>query len=433
MSLEAVSTLQDLQQWSMLNHLSHKTIYIIGSLIVVSFLVIAITKKLKIPSVVGYIFIGILFSDNLIYNLPFLSTLQKEWYTYLIDSFNYVTILAVSFISFTIGSELSIRVLKKLELEFALIVILESLGAFSLVTISMLLVEQPLFIALLLGAIASATAPAATVLVIKEYKARGEFAATLLMILAIDEALALIIFSFAEPIALISVADELQFSFFTAICIPTFKILGAILLGLNVGYLSQKLMNYYSGKKTRKILLLLSTIVGISAISLALDFSPLIANLSVGFAYRNFSRKYLGVAKHMDTLTIPLYAIFFILAGTHIQFNQITSQSFLVLALVYALARIIGKVGGASLGGWLSNAPPKVTKYIGVGLLPQVGVAIDLAYTVQRDFINFSVHGSQVGMLVFNILLFTTAVTEIVGPLLTEYALIQTEEININE
>ncbi|GAB6098340.1 cation:proton antiporter [Halanaerocella petrolearia] len=430
MDLKAVETLHELQKWSMLNHLEHKIIYIIGALVVVSFLMISITKKLKIPSIVGYIFIGILFSSSLIQDLPFLTAIQKEWYSYLIDSFSYVTVLAVSFISFTIGSELSISVLKKLELEFALIVLLESLGAFSLVTISMLLLGEPLFIALILGAIASATAPAATVLVIKEYKPKGELAATLLVVLAIDEALALIIFSFAEPIALTLVSPTASLSIFNTFFIPLGKIIGAVILGLNIGYFSQKLMGVHYYNKTRKVLLLLATVFGVSATALALNFSPLIANLSVGFAYRNFSKKHLGIAEHMDTLTIPLYAIFFILAGTHIRFDNITSSSFLMVALVYAIARIIGKVGGASLGAWLSEAPKKVTKYIGVGLLPQIGVAIDLTYKVQSDFIHFSVNNEKVGVLIFNILLFTTAITEIVGPLLTEYVFIKAGEVN---
>ncbi|AGB41249.1 Kef-type K+ transport system, membrane component [Halobacteroides halobius DSM 5150] len=429
MSLDTVNTLTDLQYWSLTNELSHKVIYIIGALVVVSFLVLSITKKLKIPGVVGYIFIGILFSPGVINNLPVFSVMQKEWYGYLIDSFNYITVLAVSFISFTIGSELSIRILKKLELEFALIVLFESLGAFSLVTISLLALGKPTSLALILGAIASATAPAATVLVIKEYRAKGELAATLLVVLAIDEALALIIFSFAEPIALINIAPKLELTIFNAFFIPLAKIIGAVILGLNIGYFSQKLMSYYHNK-SKKILLLLSSVLGVSALALALHISPLIANLSVGFAYRNFSKKHLGIAEYMDTLTTPLYAIFFILAGTHIRFNSVTSESFLILVAIYATARIIGKVGGASLGAWLSDAPDKVIKYIGVGLLPQVGLAIDLAYTVQREFVHFSVGGYKFGVLVFNVLLFTTAITEIIGPLLTEYALSKTGEMH---
>lgn len=429
MNLTDVTNLQELQQWALVNHVSHKVLYIIGALVIAAFAIKLLTERFrKIPSVVGYIFLGMLFSRDVITHIPFLSPDQTEWYTYLIDSFNYVTILAVSFISFTIGTELSIDVLKRLELEFAAIVFLESIASFSLVFFSMYSLGEPVYIALVLGAIAAATAPAATVLVLKQYGAKGELSATLLIVLALDEALALVIFGFAESIALIQVDPQTSLTFYRAVVVPAGKILGAVVLGLNVGYFSQKLMHFYH-QKGHKILLLLATVFGVSAVSIAFDFSPLIANLAVGFAYHNFSEKYLGIAKRMDTITVPLYAIFFILAGTHIRFSHLFSGGFLVTALVYFVARSVGKIGGASLGAKISEAPVKVQKYIGLGLLPQAGLAIDLAYAVQRDFVHLSAGGMKIGNLVFNILLFTMALTEIVGPLLTEYALSKSGEM----
>ena len=428
MSLEMVNSLAELRQWSVLNHVDHKVVYIIGALVFFSFIVISITKKLKIPKVVGYVLIGILFSVSTIKRIPFLPAQAKEWYAYLINSFSYVTVLTVSFISFKIGTELSLEVLKKLELEFALIVFLESLGAFGLVTGSMLLLDQPLFLALVLGAIACATAPAATVMVLKEYKAHGELSATLLVVLALDEALALIIFSFAEPIALTCGSEHMSLTWMNGLFIPLVKVLGSISLGLVIGYFSQKGMIAYHSK-VRKVLLLLTTVFGASALAILFDGSPLIANLAVGFAYRNFCKRHLGIAKDMDTITIPLYAIFFILAGTQIRITSITSRGFLIIALTYAVTRIIGKLSGAYLGAKLSDAPKKVQKYIGLGLLPQIGVAIDLAYKVERDFIHLAGEKAKLGMLVFNILLFTAAITEILGPLATEYALSKSGEM----
>ncbi|MBM7557402.1 cation:proton antiporter [Halanaerobacter jeridensis] len=428
MDLTTVNSLADLRKWSLLNHVDHKVVYVIGVLVFFSFIIISITKKLKIPKVVGYVLVGILFSVSTVNRVPFLSGQAKEWYAYLINSFSYVTVLTVSFISFKIGTELSIEVLKKLEVEFALIVFLESIGSFALVTGSMLLLEQPLFLALVLGAIACATAPAATVMVLKEYKAHGELTATLLVVLALDEALAVIIFSFAEPIALTCGAEHMSLTFTNGFLIPLIKVLGAISLGLLAGYFSQKAMvDYHS--KVKKVLLLLTTVFGVSAIAIFFHASPLIANLSVGFAYRNFCKRHLGIAEHMDTITIPLYAIFFILAGMQIKIASITSVSFLIIAVTYFVARTIGKLGGSYLGAKLSGAPKKVEKYIGLGLLPQIGVAIDLAYKVERDFAHLAGEKAKLGMLVFNILLFTAAITEILGPLATEYGLNQAGEM----
>ncbi len=421
--------LPQLQQWMLFHHKDHKIIYIIGLLVVLSFVLHNITKKLKLPSVVGYILIGILFSSSLIEKLPFVTLEFLDWYIYLINSFNYVTILAVSFISFTIGTELSLRILKRLELEFALIVLLESFGAFGLVTFGMLLLGKPLPIAIILGSIATATAPAATVMVLKEYGSGGKLSATLMIVLALDEALALIIFSFVEPVTLISYSPDISMTFFNIIFVPLLKIMGAVFIGLIIGFYSQRLMANYTAKYD-KVLLILATVFGISALSLYLGLSPLIANLAVGFAYRNFAKKRLDISSQIETITIPLYAIFFILAGTRLQITNLADNSFLIIALIYTLSRIIGKVGGASLGARLSNAPPNVCKYIGFGLLPQIGVDIDLAYILQRDFVHLSGEAACLSELVFNIILFTTMITEIFGPLLTEYALGKSGEIH---
>ncbi len=430
MDFTRINDLNDLQYWLIVNGVSHKIVFILGILIVCTFVIQMITKKLKIPSVVGYVLLGTLFSVSVLDRIPFLSNNFIEWYSYLINSFNFIPTLAVSFISFTIGTALSIKVLKRLELEFTLIVLLESIGAFILVFLGMLAVGQPLFIALILGAIATATAPAATVMVLKEYGGEGELSATLMIVLALDEALALIIFSFIEPISMISINPDLKFTLVNTFFLPLGKVVGAVILGLVVGYYSQKKMADYHSK-TRKVLLILATVLGVASLAVAMDMSHMIASMAVGFAYRNFAKKRLDIADRIDTLTIPLFAIYFILAGTRIEIGNITSELFLLVALVYAVTRIIGKVGGASLGARLSNAPAKVTKYIGLGLLPQIGITIDLAYVIQQDFIHISARATEVSLLIFNIILYTTVITEIFGPLATEFALNKSGEMTI--
>jgi Kef-type K+ transport system membrane component KefB len=428
MDFTRINDLNDLQYWLIVNGVSHKIVFILGLLIVCTFLIHTLTKKLKIPSVVGYVLLGTLFSVSVLERIPLFSKGFVEWYSYLINSFNFVPTLAVSFISFTIGTSLSIKILKRLEFEFTMIVLLESIGAFVLVFLGMVAVGQPLYVALILGAIATATAPAATVMVLKEYGGEGELSATLMIVLALDEVLALIIFSFAEPISLISANPNLEFTLVNTFFLPLGKVVGAIMLGLVVGYYSQKLMATYHSK-TRKVLLILATVFGVASLAVAMDMSHMIANLAVGFAYRNFAKKRLEIADRIDTLTIPLFAIYFILAGTKIEIGHITSEWFILVALVYAITRIIGKVGGASLGARLSNAPAKVSKYIGLGLLPQIGITIDLAYIIQQDFIHLSAKAMEISLLVFNIILYTTVITEIIGPLATEYALNKSGEI----
>jgi Kef-type K+ transport system membrane component KefB len=127
-------------------------------------------------------------------------------------------------------------------------------------------------------------------------------------------------------------------------------------------------------------------------------------------------------------MTIPIYAVFFILAGTEIRLSSIASLSFLVLAFTYLFARMAGKLGGAYLGALLGKAPEKIKKYVGFGLFPQSGVAIALAYIIQKDFAS----DPRVGLLIFNILLFTAALTEVIGPFATKYAVFKAGEAKIN-
>ncbi|TDX48040.1 cation:proton antiporter [Orenia marismortui] len=425
MSLDAVSNFHQLQQWLLINQVSNKLLYIIGIFIVFALFIVLFTKKFKMPIVVGYVFIGILFSVSIVKHLPFLSEEVKEWYAFSIESFDYVADLALAFVAFTIGSELSIKVLKNLGKKITFIVLLESFGAAILVTLAMLAIGQPFYIALILGAIASATAPAAPVMVLKEYNAEGTLTSTLLAVVGIDDAVALTIFSFAEPISLIQASGSGELSVMTAFVEPLVEVIGAIVCGIVIGYISVKAIVKFEDK-TKKVLTLVATVLGASATAVFLNFSPLITNMAVGFAYRNFATKNPGIAEDMETLTIPLYAMFFMLAGTKIRITAITSVAFLITALVYTTARIIGKVTGASIGASLAQAEPKVKKYIGLGLLSQIGAAIALAYTVQRDFIDIP----SVGLLVFNILLFTTAITEVIGPLATKYAITKAGEIN---
>ncbi|PUU87487.1 cation:proton antiporter, partial [Halanaerobium sp.] len=273
------------------------------------------------------------------------------------------------------------------------------------------------------GAIASATAPAATVMVLKEYNAEGPLTSTIMAVVGLDDAFALIIFSLINPIAYSQYKGEASIKLTEIIVLPLIEIFGAIILGLFFGYVTQYLLTKFT-EKTRKILTIVTSITLSSAVSIFFGLSALIANMSVGFAVRNFAKKNLEISDEMDTLTVPLYALFFIIAGTEIRFSEMGSLSFLMIAFTYLIARIIGKVGGSTMAAKISGAPEAVQKFIGFGLLPQSGVAIALAYSVQKQY----VQDTKVGLLIFNTLLLTAAMTEVFGPLLTKYAVIKSGE-----
>jgi Kef-type K+ transport system membrane component KefB len=417
----------DVEEWLVLNDVANKELYLISLLLLFAFLVVLLAKKYRIPIVVGYVFLGILLSPDIISIFPVIDSEMSNMYTFVLANLDYVTNIALAFIAFTIGSELSIKTIKRLGKSIFSIAIMESVSAFVVVTAAVYFIGRPLYMALLFGAIASATAPAATVMVLKEYNSEGPLTSTIMAVVGLDDAFALIIFSLINPIAYSQYRGEGAIKLSEIIVLPLIEIFGAIILGLFFGYITQYLLTKFN-EKTRKILTIVTSITLSSAVSIFFGLSALIANMSVGFAVRNFAKKNLEISEEMDTLTVPLYAMFFIIAGTEIRFSEMGSLSFLLIAFTYLIARIIGKVGGATLAARISGAPEAVQKFIGLGLLPQSGVAIALAYSVQKQY----VQDAQVGLLIFNTLLLTAAMTEVFGPLLTKYAVIQSGEGKID-
>ncbi|TDP91763.1 transporter (CPA2 family) [Halanaerobium saccharolyticum] len=413
----------NVEEWLVLNNIANKELYLISLFLLFAFLVVLLAKKYRVPIVVGYVFLGILLSPDVIALLPTIDQEISSMYTFILANLDYVTNIALAFIAFTIGSELSIKTIKRLGKSIFSIAIMESVAAFIVVTAAVYFIGRPLFMALLFGAIASATAPAATVMVLKEYNAEGPLTSTIMAVVGLDDAFALIIFSLINPIAYSQYRGEGAINLSEVIVLPLIEIFGAVILGLAFGYLAQFLLTKFN-EKTRKILTIVTTITLSSSVSIFLGFSALIANMSVGFAVRNFAKKNLQISEEIDTLTIPLYAMFFIIAGTEIRFSEMGSLSFLLIAFIYLIARIIGKVGGSTLAARISGAPEAVKKYIGLGLLPQSGVAIALAYSVQKQY----AQDPEVGLLIFNTLLLTAAMTEVFGPLLTKYAVVNAGE-----
>lgn len=417
-------SVHELEQWFVANNMTNKEIYLIAAFLLFAFLTVLLAKKHHIPIVVGYVFLGILLSPDIISLIPVISAEMRSLYTFMLSDFSYVTQIALAFIAFTIGSELSIKTIRRLGKSIVYIVLFEALGAFTVVTLAIYLVGKPLYMALLFGAIASATAPAATVMVLQEYNSEGPLTSTIMAVVGLDDAAALIIFSLISPIAYLQYQGGGAINYREIIMTPIMEIAGSIIIGLAVGYTAQYFITRFSDK-TKKILLIVASITFSSASSIYLGLSPLIANMAVGFAVRNFAKKNLEISEYLDTLTTPLYAMFFIIAGTEIRFSEMDSWAFLAIAFLYLFARLTGKITGSTFAARISNAPEAVQKYIGFGLLPQSGVAIALAYTVQKQY----AEGPEVGLLIFNTLLLTAAITEVFGPLLTKYAITQAGEV----
>ncbi|WDV46218.1 cation:proton antiporter [Clostridiaceae bacterium M8S5] len=367
---------------------------------------------LKIPAVAGYVITGLIvgisgfniINDSMINNLSFLST------------------IALSIIAFNIGSELKITTLKKLGKSIFIIALCEASGAFILVTGIMLLLKQDMSTALILGAVSSATAPAATVMVIKQYKAKGPLTSTLLGVVAVDDAICLMIYAVASAIAKVFIKHEMITIYKVA-----FHPLMEICLSLFVGAICGIMLSYLVNKAKTETELLCFTvgiILLISGIAQKFDLSTLLCSMAMGVMVSNVSSKSHKTFSIIENFSPPIITLFFILAGSRLDISLLPHIG--IIGVAYLVFRILGKVFGASIGGIISKSPAVVTKNIGLGLFSQVGVAIGLAIAVSNDFAS-----SNLGTIVITILLATTIITEIIGPIATKNAIIRAKEINI--
>ena len=419
--------------------LSTRTIIYLGILLLLAYVVLVFMKKIKMPAVVGYVFLGILISPN---TLGFLHVFPHSFFVtddMLRKLLDFVPDLALAFVAFIIGYELRMDVMKRQGKSILIIVILEAFLAFLFTFLGTwwFLAKfggptfQPLAfpIGLVLGAVASATAPPATVMVLKEYHARGPLTSTILSVIGMDDAASLMIYSFAAP----TVA-----AVFTGIALTPMNIaihsallpLGEVALDLTIGFFSGLLWLKLLSKAESHSVLVIGTMAAIiinAGIADVLHYSPLLLNMAAGFATSNFMKKKINFDSVLDTLMEPLYALLFIISGMKLNIGLFGNLTFVILGMVYLFARIGGKIVGASTGATLGKAEPSVRKYIGYALMSQVGVAIALAYQVERQFPNHPILGSTV----FNVLLFTTIFTEVIGPIAVKKVIFLAKEAQV--
>ncbi len=375
-------------------------------------------NRYKIPDVTGYVILGVLAGWLIFPQFPGL-----------LDSVEIVSDLALAIIAFIVGHELKKDVIKKLGKSIFFIAFLEAFAAFAIVFCVLFFFDIfPLHTSLILASIASATAPAATVFVIHQYKSKGPLTSTILAVVGIDDAIALIIFVFASSVAKQTfVGGEFDFKI---IFNPILSILASVILGIVSGFIFQYLFKTVRSKDALSMgiiafLLLVMGVAEVMHISELLSvmvFSAFLTNSSSFLAHRS--------GEIIENFTSILMPLFFIYAGAHLDVTKIASIA--VICGIYIVARATGKIGGAYLGGVLSKAPKNVTLFTGMGLIPQIGVAVALALSVKKMFGDptgpYGQEGADMAVLIINILLCSTIVTESIGPLLTKFALIKSGE-----
>ena len=394
-------------------------LFFIAIAIIFGFIGGKLVRQIRLPGIVGYLIAGLILGPSFldVFNLP------------LLDKLSIFPGFALSMIAFIIGSEMKLSTLKEMGRGIMVITLLESFGAFLLVATGVYLLTQKLYLALIFGAMAPASAPAGTVAVLHEYKAKGRLTNALYAVVGLDDGLAIMIFALAVALAKLLLTGG-TISAVSVIKGPIFEIIGSIILGAAVGIIT----GYFSRKVPGEDGILAISLGGIlvcAGIANYLHFSLILANLSLGMVFVNlFPAQNRKAYRAIQSISLPIYIIFFFLAGASLQIKLLPTMGF--LGLVYVVCRIGGLVGGAFLGAKLSRQNAIIRKYLGLGILSQAGVAIGLAVLAAEEFDSLGAVGQSLAVAVVNTIAATTIFFEVIGPIGTKFAISKAGEIGVN-
>lgn len=373
----------------------------IAIMLAAGFLITRITKRLGLPNVTGYILGGVMIG-------PWCLNLVPPQY---IERMDFVTDLALAFIAFGVGRYFKLSALKANGKSMVILTLAESLTAGVLITLAMLALGLSLSFSLLLGAIGCATAPASTIMTIRQYKAKGPFIDAILQVVALDDAVALIAFSvcasFVQAEAGGGTVSKSQ------IVIPVLLNLGVLAAGTASGIALSKMI-HERRSKDHSLVLACITIMGLAGVCTAMNISPLLACMASGTAYINTSgNKHLF--KQLNQFTPPLLVLFFVLSGMRLVLPSLVEAG--LIGIIYFLVRIGGKYAGAAAGSAAIHASPQIRRYLGLALIPQAGVSIGLAALGQRML------PAKSGLMLSTIILSSGLLYEMVGPACSKLAI----------
>ena len=395
-------------------------------------LVSRFVKPLKMPAVTGYLIAGILIGPYClgrlgIAGLGFPSMTEVK----ALSLFNDV---ALGFIAFAIGNEFRLSQLKHTGRQATVIGIIQALVAALLVDVVLIALHEfvlgerlPLADAITLGAIATATAPAATLMVVRQYKAKGKLTDLLLPIVALDDAVGLIVFSISFGIA--KALNLGMFDLTSILLEPILEIIASLLLGLIMGIIFSAVEKYFKSNSKRLSLSITFVILTVALSmmeftigTVKVGFSSLLVCMMLGTVFCNvcdFSEEIMGKT---DRWTAPLFILFFVLSGAERELSVLGNLAIVGIGLAYIVTRSVGKYFGAYISAKIMHCEPLIQRYLGITLLPQAGVALGMSVTVAQTL------GAE-GQMVRNIVLFGVLIYELVGPTLTRIALTKSGDI----
>lgn len=369
-----------------------------------------LAKYLKLPNVTGYLVAGLFIGAS------FLGTITEQD----MASFSIVNEVALATIAFSIGSEFVLKDMLKVGSSILIITIAEAIGAVILVFIVTYYgFNQSFAFSIVIASMSAATAPAATMMVIRQYKAHGPLTRTILPVVAIDDAVGIMLFGLAMSLAKISI-DSTSHSFLQMISAPIIEILGSLLLGFLLGVILTFVANRARSKE-ELLSIVLASIAASTGLANLLNLSPLLTCMMLGATLVNLMHNSNRVFTLITDFTPPIYLLFFTLAGASLDLGILAQVG--ALGVGYVIARATGKILGAFLGAKAVNADDAVVKYLGLSLLPQGGVSIGLSIIVKQELPQFAA-------AITTVILFSVLVYEILGPILAKIAIEKAGEVD---
>jgi Kef-type K+ transport system membrane component KefB len=398
-------------------HFEPNILAVIGLIIAVSFLGSKLFQRFGIPQVVGFIVIGVILGPSALNIVPL--ELSSELI--------FISEIALGLIGFDIGSHLLLGELRRLGRSILFIVLFEAVGTFLLVTAGIYVLTRSLHTALIFGALASATAPAATVDVLAEYDAKGPLTTTLLAVVGMDDALALVLFSLAAALAESLLAASGPPSWLQVLQLPLIEIGGSLVLGVGLGLLLDQVMCRMKVQHDAMAVSIGFVFLGVG-LSEAFGFSLILTTMILGMVVVNRCPEHGRHIRYTIEQAGPvIYVLFFTLVGARFQIGLLPTMG--LLGVAYVLLRSGGKFFGAWLGGTVGGAEPAVRNNLGLGLLSQAGVAVGLALASASRFSAYGEEGQALGALIINVITATTFVVQIVGPICVKFAISRAGEI----
>ena len=388
-----------------------------------------LAKKVQLPAVTAYLVAGVLIGPYLLgaLNIPGLGITHAQ-----IEGFGIIADVALGFIAFSMGNEFRLEALKKIGKQATVIGIFQALITTVVVDVALIALhfampeKLSLAAAIVLGAVATATAPAATLMVVRQYKAKGPLTNILLPVVALDDAVGLIVFAISFGIA--KSMSQASVNVLSIILEPLLEVILSLALGFIMGLLFTLCERFFFSRSKRmavSVTFVMLT-VGISCLKfnvggIHIGFSSLLACMMLGTVFCNICDFSEELMERADRWTAPILILFFVISGAELELTVFADIAVVIIGLAYIAARSLGKYSGAGISARWVKCDSNIVKYLGITLLPQAGVALGMAIK--------AIELGPDGAIVRNITLFAVLVYEIVGPFLTKVALTKAGDI----